>query len=53
MTAATAGCGSGTGTCSYTPATVLGAGTGIWWIEVWSPAGYGPWSDGMSFTVGP
>jgi uncharacterized protein (DUF2141 family) len=53
MTKETAGCGSGTGLCSYTPATVLGLGTGIWWVEVWSPAGYGPWSDGKSFTVTP
>ena len=52
MTAATAGCGSGTGTCSYTPGTALGPGTGTWWVQVWSPAGYGPWR-GMGFTVSP
>ena len=42
MTVATAGCGSGTGLCSYTPGTALGSDTGTWWIQVWSPAGYGP-----------
>ena len=22
-----------------------------WWIQTWNDAGYGPWSDGMSFVV--
>jgi len=50
-TAAQAGCASGTGTCSATPATALVPGTGQWWIETWNEAGYGPWSDAMSFAV--
>jgi hypothetical protein len=51
FTAAQAGCGSGTGTCSITPNTVLASGAAIWWIRTWSDLGTGPWSDGMSFTV--
>jgi hypothetical protein len=53
LAASTAGCGSGTGTCSYTPTTALALGAATWWIEGWSPAGYGPWSNGLSFTVAP
>jgi hypothetical protein len=53
MAATTAGCGSGTGTCSYTPSTAVTSGPATWWIQVWSPAGYGPWSDGLAFTVAP
>ena len=22
-----------------------------WWVQTWGPDGYGPWSDGLSFTV--
>ena len=51
-TAAQAGCASGTGTCSVTPAVNLGNGVQMWWIETYnSAAGDGPWSDAMSFTV--
>jgi hypothetical protein len=50
-TSAEVGCGSGTGTCSVTPSTNLAAGAGQWWIQTWNNAGYGPWSDAMSFTV--
>jgi hypothetical protein len=50
-TAAQAGCSSGTGTCSVTPAATLALGLAQWWIQTWNSAGYGPWSDGMSFTV--
>jgi hypothetical protein len=50
--AAEAGCTSGTGTCSATPSTTIAAGTATWWIQTWNQAGYGPWSDGMSFAVG-
>ena len=53
LQAATAGCGSGTGTCRYTPSAALAPGAVTWWIEGWSPAGYGPWSLGLSFTVSP
>ena len=49
--ASEAGCASGVGTCSVTPAAQLAAGAGKWWIQTWSPAGYGPWSQGKSFTV--
>jgi hypothetical protein len=50
-TAEQAGCSSGTGACSITPATILSSGTAKWWIQTWNSAGYGPWSDPMSFTV--
>lgn len=53
LEAATAGCGSGTGTCRYTPSTAVAPGAATWWIEGWSPTGYGPWSLGLSFTVSP
>ena len=50
-TAEESGCGSGTGTCSVTPSVALAPGAAQWWIQTWNPDGYGPWSDGMSFTV--
>lgn len=50
-TAAQAGCASGTGTCSVTSPSVLAQGAAQWWIQTWNDAGYGPWSDAMSFTV--
>ncbi len=50
-TAAQAGCSSGTGRCSVTPAAVLAAGEGAWWIQTWNPAGYGPWSSALAFGV--
>jgi hypothetical protein len=49
--AAQAGCASGTGTCSVTPSVALASGSAQWWIQTWNSAGYGPWSDGMAFTV--
>jgi FtsP/CotA-like multicopper oxidase with cupredoxin domain len=49
--AVTAGCAAGTGTCSVTPTTALANGAGTWWVQTWSPAGYGPWSAGMAITV--
>jgi hypothetical protein len=49
--AADVGCPAGVGTCSVTPTTVLATGAGSWWIQAWSPVGYGPWSSGMSFTL--
>lgn len=52
-TAATAGCGSGKGTCSVTPATVLNEGAGQWYIRTYNSLGLGPWSSPMSFTVSP
>lgn len=52
-TADQAGCASGTGTCSVTPATTLASGNGTWWIQTWNSAGYGPWSAGMNFNIAP
>jgi hypothetical protein len=41
-------------TCSVANATPnLSGGTHTWWIQTWSSAGYGPWSDGMSFALTP
>ena len=50
---ADAGCASGTGTCSVTPATQLAGGAAKWWVQTWNPTGYGPWSQSMAFTVSP
>jgi hypothetical protein len=50
-TAEQAGCTAGTGLCSATPATALAAGAVTWWVATWNPAGFGPWSTGMAFTV--
>ena len=50
-TAAQAGC-NGT-ICSVTPGTALGAGDHTWWIQAWNNAGYGPWSNGLGFSVAP
>jgi bacillolysin len=50
-TSADANC-NGT-TCSVTPSTNLSAGSHTWWIQTWNSAGYGPWSNGMTFTVSP
>jgi hypothetical protein len=50
-TAAQVACGSGMGTCSVTPNTVLAQGSGQWWIQTWNDVGYGPWSEAMSFAV--
>ena len=50
-TAAAAGCSSGTGTCSVTPATVLNSGAGTWWIQTYNSSGYGPWSAGKNFNL--
>jgi len=52
VTAAAAGCGGGTGTCSLTPAVALAAGTVRWEVKAWSQAlGHGPWSADGWFTV--
>jgi hypothetical protein len=41
-------------TCSVPNATPnMSAGTYNWWVRTWSSAGYGPWSDGLNFTVSP
>jgi hypothetical protein len=50
-TAAQAGCAGGTGICAVTPEPTLAKCSARWWIQTWGPRGYGPWSDGMAFTV--
>jgi RHS repeat-associated protein len=39
------------GICSVTPTTTLASGAHTWWVQTWSPAGYGAWSSAMNFTV--
>ena len=51
VTAAQAGCGSGTGTCAVTSQVALASGSAQWWIQTYNASGYGPWSKGMVFTV--
>jgi hypothetical protein len=46
-----AGCIAGIGICSVTPAIVLSNGAAQWWIQAWNEAGFGPWSDVMTFTI--
>jgi hypothetical protein len=38
-------------TCSVTPSVTLTGGAHTWWVQSWNPSGYGPWSDGKSFTT--
>ena len=49
--ATTAGCSSGTGTCSVTPSTTLSDGNHTWWIQTYSSVGYGAWSNSLSFSI--
>jgi hypothetical protein len=49
--AATLGCGAGTGTCSITPAVTLASGTATWAVVASNAAGDGPWSATRTFTV--
>jgi len=46
-----AGCSNGTGTCTASPTIALVAAGARWWVCAWNPNGYGPWSDGLEFTV--
>ena len=39
------------GTCSITPDLTLAGGAHTWWVQTWNEGGYGPWSDGMSFSL--
>ena len=39
-------------TCVATPATSLPRGHSTWWVQGKNESGTGPWSAGMSFTVG-
>ena len=50
-TAAKAGCGDGTGTCSKTLSLELAPGVYTWWIQARNGAGTSNWSAGMPFTV--
>jgi len=50
-TAKEAGCASGTGICSVTPATALANGAAQWRIQARNDSGDGPWSEVMGFTV--
>lgn len=36
---------------TWTPSAELPTGDYTWWIQTWSPGGYGPWSDGAHFTI--
>jgi hypothetical protein len=38
------------GTCSVSPNVTLSGTAHQWWLQTWSPAGYGPWSSGMTFS---
>jgi hypothetical protein len=49
-TAAQANC-NGTW-CWVTNTTTLPAGINTWWVQTWNSTGYGPWSNGLTFTVG-
>lgn len=37
--------------CSVSPDVTMYGGLHTWWIQTWSNAGYGPWSQGLRFTV--
>ena len=50
-TAAQAGCGEGTGTCSVTPSAALQSVAHNWRIQTRNPYGSGSWSARTSFTV--
>jgi glucose/arabinose dehydrogenase len=39
------------GICSITPNLTLAGGAHTWWIQTWNDGGYGPWSDGMAFSL--
>jgi formylglycine-generating enzyme required for sulfatase activity len=49
-TASQAGCGSGTGTCSFTGST-LANGSYTWYVQTYNSYGVGAWSSGMNFTI--
>ena len=51
ITASDAGCGSGSGTCSWWADKNLESGDAKWWIRTWNSAGYGPRSNALDFTV--
>jgi hypothetical protein len=41
------------GVCTVTPPVTLGSSNHTWWVRTWNPAGYGPWSTGLSFSTIP
>ena len=51
VTATEAGCAAGTGTCTFTPTTLLDLGPGSWWVRARNAAGPGPWSSGVVIVV--
>jgi len=52
VSAPDAGCGGGTGTCSYTPSPALPPGDYRWWVRGWNAEEkHGPWSVGQNFSV--
>jgi hypothetical protein len=41
-------------TCSIANTTLgLDGGVYTWWVQTWNEAGFGPWSDGMTFSPTP
>ena len=46
-----AGCSTGGGTCSVTLLVPQPPGPLTWQVLAWSPAGYGPWSDPITFAI--
>jgi glucose/arabinose dehydrogenase len=39
------------GTCSINPGVTFSGGSYVWWIQTWNDGGYGPWTDGMDFSL--
>jgi len=39
------------GTTNWTASTDMSGGDYAWWVQAWSPAGYGPWSTNSTFTI--
>jgi hypothetical protein len=52
-TASAAGCSSGTGVCSVTPAAALTLGAHTFWIQAFNANGASPWSAGSDFSLVP
>ncbi len=50
-TAKEAGCASGKGICSVSPATALANGAARWRVQTRNDSGDGPWSEVMNFTI--
>lgn len=38
-------------TTNWTAIADMSGGDYTWWVQSWSPAGYGPWSGGGAFTI--